>query len=427
MPDDLDYQMVLGSEDMNEIQVGILGMLSRVEKRSEQRVVAMNLLAPQCISIVGQPGGGKSYTLGVLQESSTTPCPYLARVPAPRCVIQIHYADNDSHKPEFLTSVHPNSNPKELDLLKRAYPKGVPTGIADVMMLAAPDMVERRRKEFPGVNIQPLTLNLLELSGSQWKYLMGAVGDQSIPVRVVKNIIRDLDMRSDLTAGVNHLTLQNIANAIDNSEDGKLLNIAERKMAKIRLAIASRFIDENGPGIGSYVKPGRLIIVDARDDFMEKQEVFSLLLVLLQIFSGATYQGKVVNKTVVFDEAHQYLSDDFKDLVDGLISLIRVMRHKSTTICVASQDPLSIPQRVLELSTQFIVHKMISPKWLRHIQDVNSALELLTPNKVAELGHGQAYFWSQKCTEDHFTRKAEQILIRPRFSHHGGFTKVATS
>jgi hypothetical protein len=418
-----DYQILLGSDQAEEIQVGVLGRVS-VAKR-EPRVVAMNLLAPQCISIVGQPGGGKSYTLGVLQESSTTYCKGLTQVPAPRCVVQIHYSDNEAHHPEFLTSVNPNSNPKELQILQRDYPGIVPVGMTDILMLAAPDMVERRRRQYPGVRIEPLAVNLAELSGSQWKYLMGCVGDQSVPVRITKNIIRDLDMRS--TSEMNLLTLANIADAIENSDEGKLLNVAERKMAKIRLAIAKRFIDETGPGIGSYVKPGRLIIVDARDDFMEKQEVFSLLLVLLQIFAGATDNGKPINKTVVFDEAHQYMSDDFRDLVDGLISLIRVMRHKSTTICVASQDPLSIPQRVLELSTQFIIHKMISPKWLRWLQDVNTSLADIRPADVADLGHGEAYFWTQKCSEVHFTKKAEKILIRPRFSHHGGFTKVATS
>ncbi len=59
------------------------------------------------------------------------------------------------------------------------------------------------------------------------------------------------------------------------------------------------------------------------------------------------------NKLVVFDEAHKYI--DSPDLVAGLVEVVREMRHKGTSVMIASQDPLSVPIAVIELSTQIIL------------------------------------------------------------------------
>jgi hypothetical protein len=57
-------------------------------------------------------------------------------------------------------------------------------------------------------------------------------------------------------------------------------------------------------------------------------------------FAEATYAGKPFNKLVVFDEAHKYMES--ADLISGLVEVVREMRHKGTSILVASQD-LKIP------------------------------------------------------------------------------------
>src|SRR5437660_7137489 len=120
------------------------------------------------------------------------------------------------------------------------------------------------------------------------------------------------------------------------------------------------------------IRPGRLIIVDLRDEFIEKDEALGLFVVLLQLFADATDKGKAFNKLVVFDEAHKYIESP--DLVAGLIEVVREMRHKGTSIMVASQDPPSVPIAVIELSTQIILHRFNSPMWLRHVQKANAAL-----------------------------------------------------
>jgi hypothetical protein len=108
-----------------------------------------------------------------------------------------------------------------------------------------------------------------------------------------------------------------------------------------------------------------------------------------------------------------------------LVEVVREMRHKGTSILVASQGPPSVPASLIELSSQIILHKFNSPSWLKHIQKANAALEVLTPAKLAALGPGEAYVWSSKSTDDALTRGAVKVRCRPRVTQHGGATKTA--
>jgi len=101
------------------------------------------------------------------------------------------------------------------------------------------------------------------------------------------------------------------------------------------------------------------------------------------------------------------------------------MRHKGTSILVASQDPPSVPTSLIELSSQIILHKFNSPSWLKHIQKANAALEALTPAKLSALEVGEAYVWSSKASEDSFSKGACRVRLRPRVTSHGGATKTA--
>ena len=163
--------------------------------------------------------------------------------------------------------------------------------------------------------------------------------------------------------------------------------------------------------------------IDLRDELVEKDEALGLFVVLLQLFAETTWQGRRFNKLVVFDEAHKYI--DSPDLVAGLVEVVREMRHKGTSVMVASQDPPSVPTSLIELSTQIILHKCNSPAWLKHVQKANAALDALTPAKLAALGPGEAYVWSSKATDDAFTRGTVKVRCRPRVTRHGGETKTA--
>jgi DNA phosphorothioation-dependent restriction protein DptH len=188
--------------------------------------------------------------------------------------------------------------------------------------------------------------------------------------------------------------------------------------------LAADYIDDR-VRLGSLIRPGRLIIVDLRDEFVEKDEALGLFVVLLQLFADAQHHGSPFNKLVVFDEAHKYV--DNQDLVAGLVEVVREMRHKGTSILIASQDPPSVPVPLIELSSQIILHKFNSPAWLKHIQKANAALTGLTPERMAHLKPGEAFVWSSKATDESFSKGAVKVRLRPRVTLHGGSTKTAVS
>jgi DNA helicase HerA-like ATPase len=195
-----------------------------------------------------------------------------------------------------------------------------------------------------------------------------------------------------------------------------------KQLAQQRLDLAAEYIDD-AVRVKDLVRPGRMIVVDLRDEFIEKDEALGLFVVLMQLFADARHDSERFNKLVVFDEAHKYIESP--DLVDGLVSSVREMRHKGMTVLVASQDPPSVPIKLIELSDLVILHKFNSPAWLKHMQKAVVSLADLTSAKMASLAPGEAYVWSSRSTEPAFTRGAVRVRLRPRMTRHGGVTKTA--
>jgi hypothetical protein len=193
-----------------------------------------------------------------------------------------------------------------------------------------------------------------------------------------------------------------------------------KQLAQQRLDLAAEYIDDSA-SIKDIVQPGRMIVVDLRDEFIEKDEALGLFVVLMQLFADA--QREQFNKLVVFDEAHKHI--DSPDLVDGLVASVREMRHKGMSVLVASQDPPSVPIKLIELSDMVILHKFNSPAWLRHMQKAAVSLAELTPARMASLAPGEAYVWSSKSTIADFTHGAVRMRVRPRITRHGGETRTA--
>lgn len=383
-------------------QYGIIGEASG-------RKVAIDLNQTHTISLFGVQGGGKSYTLGTLIETACVPIPNINVLPSPLATVIFHYSPTQDYKPEFTSMAHPNTELEQVIALREKY-GAVPSALNDILILAPASKVEERQIEYPDIEVLPITFAASELKASHWKFLMGAVGSQSMYLRQINLIMRK--MREALT-------LNGLVEAVEASP----LSDHLKDLARTRLQFAAEYIDDSRPRLTDIVRPGRLIIVDLRDEFIEKDEALGLFVVLLQIFSEATVEGRAFNKLVVFDEAHKYIESP--DLIAGLIEVVREMRHKGTSIMVASQDPPSVPTALIELSSQIILHKFNSPAWLRHIQKANAALSELTAEKMSRLGAGEAYVWSSKATDEGFTKSAIKIKCRPRVTQHGGSTKTA--
>jgi DNA helicase HerA-like ATPase len=167
-----------------------------------------------------------------------------------------------------------------------------------------------------------------------------------------------------------------------------------------------------------------VLIVDVRDEFIDKEQALGLFVAMLNVFSGAGMSDDQFNKLIVFDEAHKYMSGG--PLINKVVEVIREMRHKGVSIVVASQDPVNVPAPVIELSSIVALHKFNSPNWLKHIQRSVAALGELTPQMMQALSPGEAYLWASKATDPVFTRRGVRVSIRPRASKHGGSTRRAS-
>ncbi|MGW0755564.1 methylation-associated defense system ATP-binding protein MAD8 [Streptomyces sp. NPDC002814] len=382
-------------------QYGLLGTTAG-------RTIALDLNETHTISLFGVQGGGKSYTLGSILEMASLPTPGVNQLSHPLASIVFHYSDTQDYAPEFTSMTRPNSDEAQLTALRARY-GAEPAAMSDVVLLAPADKVEDRREEYPDLDVRPLAFASSELQAAHWRFLMGAIGNQSIYIRQLGRIMK---------AHRRNLTLEAIRQGVEDSP----LSDALKQLAFQRLELAAEYIDDS-VRLQDLVRPGRLLIVDLRDEYIDKDEALGLFVVLMQLFADATYDGQSFNKLVVFDEAHKYIHSP--DLVDGLVASVREMRHKGMSILVASQDPPSVPISLIELSNHMVLHKMVSPAWLKHLQKANAALANLTPEKMAGLRPGEAFVWSSKATDETFTRGAVKVQCRPRVTQHGGATKTA--
>lgn len=401
------YDIMLGVTG-DSPQYGLLGDISG-------RRIAIDLNQTHTISLFGVQGGGKSYTLGTIAEMASLPIPHINVLPQPLATVIFHYSPTMDYRPEFTSMVAPNSETAQAKVLKQTY-GAEPRALSDVLLLAPADKLNERKKEYPDIQVRPLKFGAAELQTSHWRFLMGAVGNQATYIRQLNRVMKSLR---------DGLTLKGLNDGIEASPLPDHL----KSMAKLRLELASEYIDDS-VRLKDEIRPGRLIIVDLRDEFIEKDEALGLFVVLLQLFADAKYrdaQGAQhsFNKLVVFDEAHKYIESP--DLVAGLIEVVREMRHKGTSIMVASQDPPSVPVSLIELSSQIILHKFNSPAWLKHIQKANAALGALVPERMARLAPGEAYVWSSKASDEAVTKGVIKIRCRPRVTQHGGGTRTAVS
>ena len=360
--------VLLGASELTA-QYGLIG-------RSGTATVAVDLTGCNTISLFGVQGFGKSYTMGVIAEMSTKAVPGINWLQSPLATVIFHYHKSDSYPPEFATCIGPNKKAPEVDRLTREY-GATPQGLRDVLLLAPAAKVADRRHEFPGIEVQPIQFNSGELGAESWKFLLGAYGNDSLYVRQLVAMMRRYR---------GSLTLDYFDREIRQAE----LTNAVRRLAEDRIALARPYINDSAD-MASLLRPGCTIIVDLRDEWIEKEEALGLFVVMLRIFANSRFEGRRFNKLVVFDEAHKYITES--DLIGQVVETIREMRHQATSVLIASQDPLSVPRAVIELTSLLILHRMTSPQWLKHLKSAISALDQLTESNLATLMPGEALVW----------------------------------
>lgn len=399
-----EYDLLIGKSSPSN-QFGILGESLHGKK------IAIDLSETNTISLFGVQGGGKSYTIGTISEMVLKQFSDVNELPAPLAGVIFHYSESMDYEPEFTSMIYPNDQESELSKLKERY-GAEPDNIEDVIILTPRDKIEERQSEYPSIEVLPIAFNSKELSVQDWMFLLGAVGNDSAYIKQLKAIMKDHRR---------NITLDGIVESVEFSE---LLSNSQKALARQKLSFAREYIDDNYI-LRDSLKPGRLIIVDLRDEFIVKDEALGLFVIMLNVFSAVkNLNGAHFNKFIVFDEAHKYM--DNKDLTGNIVTAIREMRHKGVSIMIASQDPPSLPNEIIELSSIVLLHKFNSPQWLKHIQKSITQLSTLSPADMSSLMPGEGFLWATKSTDKGISVKPVKISTRPRVTKHGGGTIQAT-
>lgn len=399
-PDPDDVQL-LGMA-VRSRQFGIVGSLIETGER-----VAIDVDGTNVVSVFGVQGSGKSYTVGTIIEASLLRDPQLNRLPSPLAVVVFHYSTDQSYAPEYASMAYPNDDPEAIAQLGANY-GAEPHRLPDVALLVPEAVQERRAAEFSDLPVHKLMLAPQELTLNDWKLLMGIEGGDQMYSKSMTMILRRIR---------GSITLDALRSEVEHSS----MSAAQKNIALTRLTFTEAFVSDDG-GVSHHVVPGRLLIVDLRDELIEQDEALALFMVLLNRFAQVdTSEGRSFNKLIVFDEAHKYMND--ARLTTAIVATIREMRHRGTSVVIASQNPPSVPREVIELSQVVFAHEFSSPTWLDHIKKVKTAFSDLVPSNLARLSPGQAYVWTSG--NDRF-RKPQRMVIRPRTTRHGGATRRAT-
>ena len=395
------YDIVVGKTSGSE-QYGILG-----ESINGHRKIAIDLSETNTISLFGVQGGGKSYTIGTITEMTLKQFSKINLLPAPMASVIFHYSESMDYAPEFTSMINSNDEAGQLKKLKEVY-GAEPGRIEDVIMLCPVDKVEERQEEYPSIEIHPIAFHSTDLNVQDWMFLLKAVGNESTYINQLRAIMR---------TNRKNLNLDGLKQSVEASA---LLSTSQKALAQQRLAFAEEYIDDTRK-LGTLLRPGRLIIVDLRDEFIDKDDALGLFVIMLNIFAGVKeYEGTRFNKFIVFDEAHKYM--DNKDLTSTIVTAIREMRHKGVSMMIASQDPMSLPTEIIELSSIMLMHKFNSPQWVKHVQKSITQLQTLSSADMATLLPGEAYLWATKSTDKGVTTRPMKISTRPRVTKHGGDT-----
>lgn len=399
-----EFEILVGKTSTSP-QLGIIGKVN-----INNKTIALDLSETNTISLFGVQGGGKSYTIGTIAEMVVKQFSKINLLPAPMAGVIFHYSESMDYEPEFTSMIHPNDKADELRKLREEY-HAEPASLSDVILLTPKAKMNERREKYPSIEIHPINFNSNELNVQDWMFLLGAIGNDSTYIRQLKATMRSIR---------DNISLQALRNSVAAST---LLTTAQKSLAEQRLQFAQEYIDDNSQ-IRSLLRPGRLIIVDLRDPFIEKDEALGLFVVMLNIFSGIkTFNSKAFNKFIVFDEAHKYM--DNKDLTGSIVTAIREMRHKGVSIMIASQDPMSLPNEIIELSSIVLLHKFNSPQWIKHIQKSITQFAPLSPSDLSALYPGEGFLWASKSTDKSLMNRPVKISTRPRVTKHGGETQTA--
>lgn len=372
---------------------------------SSEESVALDLDHPKTIGIFGYMGSGKSYLLGDLIESAVLPIQSINALPVPLAVVVFNYRRNASDRFELSSLNLPNQDSNDIETLSREY-HAAPAAIPDVHVLCLPgELRPERQREYHGLQATELFFSPTAIGVEDWELLMGEPGSEAVFARTIRNTL--IDLRS---AGA--ITFDNLEQQVIGRLTGQ-----SRAAARLRFDFVRRYIsEERGVDFSGLLRPGRVLVVDLRQPLFNKDDALRFFLVCANQISKI--QGQF-NKMILFDEAHEYMSEAFGERMEARI---RLMRHEGTSYVFASQDVRSIPTGVSRfLSTRFVFDLGTR----ENLQDLEQVAPEFRGFQLTGIQPGHCYVQAGTSIGNLFGRPRE-ILVRPRVTQHGGRSQIFT-
>jgi hypothetical protein len=372
---------------------------------NNEEPVALDLDHPKTIGIFGYMGSGKSYLLGDLIESAVMPINGINALPFPLAVVVFNYRRNASDRFELSSLSLPNQNTHDIETLAREY-KSSPKPIEDIQVLCLPgELRPERQKEYGLLYATELFFNPRSIGVEDWELLMGEPGSEAVFARTIRNTLIDLRATAEVT--FDNLEQQVIARLTGQS----------RAAARLRFDFVRRYIsEERGVNFEHLLKPGRVLVVDLRQPLFNKDDALRFFLVCANQISKV--QGRF-NKMILFDEAHEYMSEAFGERMEARI---RLMRHEGTSYVFATQDVRSIPGGVSRfLNTRFVFDLGTR----ENLQDLEQVAPEFRGFHLTGIQPGRCYIQATTSMGNLFSRPRE-IRVRPRVTQHGGRSQIFT-
>ncbi|MDG6970397.1 MAG: ATP-binding protein [Nitrososphaerota archaeon] len=364
--------------------------------------VALDLDNPKVIGVFGFMGSGKSYLLGDIIETAVVPIDRLNALASPLAVVVFNYRRAASDRFELASLAQPNCNNAEVERLLQEY-STVPRGLPDVRVFCLPgQLAARRAGEYAGIVSEELFFRPDLLEVEDWELLMGQPGSEAVFAQVIRHSLRELRAAGPISI-----------DALQRTVVGRLTG-SSRNAAQLRFELVRQFVSQTrGIDFSQVVAPGRVTIVDLRDPLFNKEDALRFFLVCANSISRI--QG--LNKMVIFDEAHEYMSDLFADLLN---SRIRLIRHEGVTYVFATQDVGSIPLEVRRFLTTRFVFDLGTAE---NVTDLTRVYPEFEGIQLRSFPAGQCLLQDKDSVTDIF-QQPRMIRVRPRVSQHGGASRI---
>lgn len=376
----------------------IVGKTPRTEES-----VALDLNNPKTLGVFGYMGSGKSYFLGTLIEGAAQEIEGINRLRNPLSVVVFNYRQQASDRFELGSLTAGNRDSQQVERLESQY-RAAPRGLEDVHVLKLPGTGDRQ-DEYQGLHTHEMYFDPVGLSLEDWELLMGEPESNRVYAQTIRHCLNRLHQSGD------QVTLENLMARVEEQLSGSSLNAAKR-----RFDFARDYLSEDrGVDFNRLLKPGRVVIVDLRKSLFKKEDALRFFLICARQVSKV--QGEF-NKLVIFDEAHEYLSDEFGARME---SRIRLMRHEGTSYVFATQDVDSIPEEVRRFITTTFVFELGTRQ---NVNDLISRFgKVYEGESLLSRETGSCLIQANKSTND-IMAKPRDVIIRPRVTSHGGETRI---